>query len=90
MSPPPPPNSQPLYHYTLIMLQDYFKINLEFLKLEKIQFGGSKGKCLVEMVAQIYAEFTELIKIFTSSSYDPMVLTAKVGRQLQEFFGRGA
>ena len=63
-----------------LYVQDYFKINLEFDKLEKIQFGGSKGKCLVEMVAQVYTEFTELVKIFTNSTYDPMELTAKVNR----------
>ena len=34
----------------------------------------------MEMVAQVYTEFTELVKIFTNSTYDPMELTAKVNR----------
>ena len=59
-------------------LKDYFKTILEFLKLEKIQFGGSKGNCLVEMVGQVFAEFTELQKKFTYSSYDPMDLAGQV------------
>jgi dynein heavy chain len=63
-------------------LQDYFKTNLEFLKLEKVQFGGSKGNCLVEMVGQVFIEFNELLKVFIHSSYDPMILPEKVPNML--------
>lgn len=52
------------------------------MKLEKIQFGGSKGQTLVEMVEQVFSEFTDNVKTFTNSSYDPMNLTTKVGTSI--------
>ena len=68
-SPPPPP---PHYH------QEYFQTVLEFLKLEKVEFGGVKGRCLSEMVAQIFNEFQELMNKIGSSTYDPLDLSSKV------------
>ena len=68
LPPPPPPVSQ-----------EYFLTVLDFLKLEKVEFGGVKGRCLSEMVSQIFNEFQELMNKISSSSYDPLDLTSKVG-----------
>ena len=53
---------------------------MEFLKLEKIEFGGIKGKMLSEQTQQIFEEFNDLYKIFSESSYDCMDLNNEVSR----------
>ena len=45
---------------------------MEFMKLEKIEFGGIKGKMLSSQVVQIFEEFNELYKLFTERSYDSL------------------
>ena len=45
---------------------------MEFMKLEKIEFGGIKGKMLSSQVVQIFEEFNELYKVFTERSYDSL------------------
>ena len=44
----------------------------EFMKLEKIEFGGIKGKMLSSQVVQIWEEFNEHYKLFTERSYDSL------------------
>ena len=51
---------------------------MEYLKLEKVAFGGSKGQVLTGMVMNIFSEFNELMNKFTSSSYDPLDDTSDV------------
>ncbi len=51
---------------------------LEFMKLEKIEFGGIKGKMLSSQVLQIFEEFNELYKVFTEKSYDCLDPTEEV------------
>jgi dynein heavy chain len=43
---------------------------MEFMKLEKIEFGGIKGKILSSQTLQIFTEFNDLYKIFQEKSYD--------------------
>ena len=43
---------------------------IEFFKLEKIEFGGIKGKMLSGEIVTQYEEFQELFKVFTEKSYD--------------------
>ena len=43
-----------------------------FMKLEKVEIGGIKGKQLSQSVVTIYEEFQEVFKIFTERSYDPL------------------
>ena len=42
------------------------------MKLEKIEFGGIQGRCLSEMVAQIFTEFQELTGKINNSTYDAL------------------
>ena len=58
--------------------QNYFQTALEYLKLEKVAFGGSKGQVLTGMVMNIFNEFNELMNKFTNSSYDPLDDTSDV------------
>ena len=59
-------------------IQDYFQTVLEFLKLEKVEFSGVKGRSLGEMVEQIYNDFQELMSKFTNSTYNPLDVNNKV------------
>ena len=43
---------------------------LEFIKLEKIELGGIKGKVLSQQVVNIFEEFQARYKVFTDSNYD--------------------
>lgn len=43
---------------------------LEFMKLEKIEFGGIKGKVLSQQVVDIFEEFQAEYKVFTEAPYD--------------------
>ena len=55
-----------------ILLQELFETSTEFLKLEKIEFGGMKGKVLSVQTVQIFEEFSELYKVFIEFSGDPL------------------
>lgn len=48
------------------------------MKLEKMEFGGIKGRSLSEMVVQIFSDFQEQVAKFSNSTYNPLDLTDKV------------
>ena len=62
----------------VLSVQNYFQTVLEYLKLEKVAFGGSKGQVLSGMVIDIFTEFTEMMNKFTNSTYDPLDATSDV------------
>ena len=43
---------------------------LEFMKLEKIELGGIKGKMLSQQVVDIFEAFQAEYKVFTEATYD--------------------
>ncbi len=45
---------------------------MEFMKLEKIEFGGIKGKMLSSQVVHIFEQFNDQYKVFTERSYDSL------------------
>lgn len=45
---------------------------LEFMKLEKVEFGGIKGKMLSAQVTQIFEQFQETYKVFSERNYDSL------------------
>ena len=59
-------------------LQELFVTTIEFFKLEKIEFGGIKGKMLSGEIVTQYEEFQELYKVFTEKSYDCLDPTEEV------------
>ena len=58
--------------WTFVYFQELMETAMEFMKLEKIEFGGIKGKMLSAQVVQIFEEFNELYKVFTERSYDSL------------------
>ncbi|XP_007888401.2 dynein axonemal heavy chain 11-like [Callorhinchus milii] len=59
----------------LLKIEELFVTATEFLKLEKIVIGGSKGKLLSEKVYSMNDEFQEGWRIFEESKYDPLDYT---------------
>ncbi|XP_064397591.1 dynein beta chain, ciliary-like isoform X3 [Halichondria panicea] len=56
----------------LYTIETYFQTVVEFLKLEKIVFGGKQGGSLSVMVVQIFTEFVDLQNKFNNTTYDPL------------------
>ena len=61
-----------------VILQDFFRCVLEFLKLEKIEFGGMQGKHLSELVQQMFTNFQELMNHLSNKNYNPLVIDNEV------------
>ncbi|XP_071071224.1 dynein axonemal heavy chain 11 [Dasypus novemcinctus] len=55
----------------LIKIEDIFVTILEFEKLERLEFGGTKGMILNAQIYEMSEEFIELCKVFKQSTYDP-------------------
>lgn len=66
------------YIRMLCTLQEYFQTVLEFLKLEKVEFGGTKGRELSEMVVNIFHEFQGVVNKLSHSTYDPLDVHCEV------------
>ncbi|XP_027272227.1 dynein heavy chain 11, axonemal isoform X2 [Cricetulus griseus] len=55
----------------LIKIEDVFITILEFEKLERLEFGGTKGAILNAQIHGMSEEFMECCKVFQQSVYDP-------------------
>jgi len=49
-----------------------FQNAVEFLKLEKVEYAGIKGRMLSAQTVAIYEEFNEMYKTFQDVTYDPL------------------
>ncbi|XP_047669676.1 dynein axonemal heavy chain 11 [Tachysurus fulvidraco] len=56
----------------LLMVEELFLSALDFLKLERVELGGSRGKILSEMVYRMNDEFHDSWRILRESKYDPL------------------
>ncbi|KAL0966379.1 hypothetical protein UPYG_G00294600 [Umbra pygmaea] len=59
----------------LLMIQELFASALDFLKLEKVELGGWRGKMLSEMVFSMNEEFHDSWRTLRESKYDPLDYT---------------
>ncbi|KAM3866414.1 LOW QUALITY PROTEIN: dynein axonemal heavy chain 11 [Diretmus argenteus] len=59
----------------LLMIEELFTTALDFLKLEKVELGGSRGKILSEMVFSMSEEFHDRWRALRESKYDPLDYT---------------
>ncbi|KAK9396318.1 dynein heavy chain 11 axonemal [Crotalus adamanteus] len=53
-------------------IENIFVTMLEFEKLEKLEFGGIKGKCLNAQICKLNEEFIESCNTFKEKTYDPL------------------
>ncbi|XP_019728452.1 dynein heavy chain 11, axonemal isoform X3 [Hippocampus comes] len=56
----------------MLQLEDIFEIMLEYKRLEKLEFGGPKGKLYNEHAAQMYTEFSEHCLFLIHSDHSPL------------------
>ncbi|KAM3614782.1 uncharacterized protein V6R79_018954 [Siganus canaliculatus] len=61
----------------LLQLEDLFGIMLDFQRMEKLEFGGLKGKIYTEHAAQMYGEFNSDCQALTHSEYCPLDLSTQ-------------
>uniref|UniRef100_A0A3Q3WEJ7 Dynein heavy chain tail domain-containing protein n=1 Tax=Mola mola TaxID=94237 RepID=A0A3Q3WEJ7_MOLML len=66
----------------LLMIEELFASALDFLKLEKIELGGSRGKVLSEMVFSMSEEFHDCWRAIRESKYNPLDYTSDVRPQI--------
>ncbi|KAF7661524.1 hypothetical protein LDENG_00258930 [Lucifuga dentata] len=59
----------------LLMIEELFATALDFLKLEKVELGGSRGKILSEMVFNMNEEFHDRWRVLREGKYDPLDYT---------------
>ncbi|KAM3605484.1 uncharacterized protein V6R79_026173 [Siganus canaliculatus] len=59
----------------LLMIEELFATALDFLKLEKVELGGSRGKILSEMVLSMSEEFHDRWRGLRESKYNPLDYT---------------
>ncbi|XP_034877289.1 dynein heavy chain 11, axonemal [Mirounga leonina] len=52
-------------------IEDIFVTILEFEKLERLEFGGTKGAILNGQIHEMIEDFMELCEVFKQSTYDP-------------------
>uniref|UniRef100_A0A8D3CLD0 Dynein axonemal heavy chain 11 n=1 Tax=Scophthalmus maximus TaxID=52904 RepID=A0A8D3CLD0_SCOMX len=62
----------------LLMIEVHRLKTLDFLKLEKVELGGSRGKVLSEMVFSMNEEFHDRWRTLRESKYDPLDYTNDV------------
>ncbi|XP_067860408.1 dynein axonemal heavy chain 9-like [Heptranchias perlo] len=58
------------YLNRLEQIEDFLVTAQDIFKLEKIEFGGIRGKALSQQVARMYEEFQEIYKVFSEKTYD--------------------
>ncbi|KAA0703060.1 Dynein beta chain, ciliary [Triplophysa tibetana] len=63
-------------HNQLIQ-QDFFSTVLEFQRLEKVVFGGLRGRVYTEHVSLLHSEFLQLCKVIRDCEYNPIDLTSQ-------------
>ncbi|KAL2088082.1 hypothetical protein ACEWY4_016910 [Coilia grayii] len=59
----------------LRMMEELFASALDFLKLERIELGGSRGKILSEVVYNMNEQFHDSWRVLRESKYDPLDYT---------------
>lgn len=62
----------------MFSLQDLFEIMLDFQRMEKLEFGGLKGKLYSEHAAQMYREYSNHCRAFKHSENNPLDLNSQV------------
>ncbi|XP_059473724.1 dynein beta chain, ciliary isoform X2 [Neocloeon triangulifer] len=56
----------------LLLVQGFFETVLEFLKLEKVEIGGLKGRGLSAKITQVFRDFNECFAVFACKTYDAL------------------
>ncbi|KAI9142914.1 dynein heavy chain and region D6 of dynein motor-domain-containing protein [Paraphysoderma sedebokerense] len=66
------------------LTSELFDTIVEFMRLEKVEVGGTKGKILSSQVATIYNEFATTIQTFKNIKYDILSVGNISGQQTED------
>lgn len=66
------------FQFSVLSLQGLFDIMLDFQRMEKLEFGGLKGKLYSEQAAQMYREFSNYCQVLRHSENSPLDLNSQV------------
>ncbi|KAI2655454.1 Dynein axonemal heavy chain 11 [Labeo rohita] len=61
----------------VLQLKALFSTMLEFQRLQKLVFGGLRGRVYTEQVSRLHAEFLQLCKAIRDQEYNPLDLTSQ-------------
>ncbi|XP_030250577.1 dynein heavy chain 11, axonemal isoform X3 [Sparus aurata] len=61
----------------MVQLEDLFEIMLDFQRMEKLEFGGLKGKHYSENAAQMYREFSKHCQALKQTENSPLDLKSQ-------------
>ena len=53
-------------------MMDFFNTAVQFLKLEKVEIGGIRGKALTSNIGKVSEEFRDLYSVFSLRTYDSL------------------
>lgn len=53
-------------------IKDLFKTAIDFLRLEKVEIGGTRGKNLGAKTSKMFEEFREEFEKFAAKRYNPL------------------
>lgn len=62
----------------ILSFQDLFEIMLDIQRMEKLEFGGPKGKLYSEHTAQMYSEFINHCQALQHSENNPLDIDTQV------------
>lgn len=62
----------------ILSFQDLFEIMLDIQRMEKLEFGGPKGKLYSEHAAQMYSEFINHCQALQHSESNPLDIDTQV------------
>ena len=51
---------------------EFFNTAVQFLKLEKVEIGGIRGKALTNSISKVSEEFKDLYSVFSLKTYDSL------------------
>ena len=54
----------------LMIIKEFFRTAQQFLKLEKVEMGGIRGKALSTRIIAVHDEFKEQYQVFSNRTYD--------------------
>lgn len=73
-------------NYKETIFQQFFSTSQEFMKLEKIEFGGVKGRVFSQLVLELFDKFQDTYRIFGERTYNPLDPETTVCNKLNSFF----
>lgn len=70
-----------VYFNYILSLQELFEMMVGFQRMEKLEFGGLKGKIYNEQASQMYIEFCNYCQVLKQCEHSPLDCDSKVTKK---------